>query len=51
MKAHRTRQLDKVGGYFLNPGLFRRYGNLRKRNMHDQNSKCITRVEGIFAPT
>ena len=49
LKDHRTRQLDKVGGYF--PGVFRRRGNLRKMSMDDQSSKCITRVEGIFGPT
>ena len=48
LKAHRTRQMDKVGVYFLNLGLFSRHGNLRKMSMDDQNSKCITLVEGIY---
>ena len=48
LKARRTRQLDKVGGYFLKPGPFRRHANLRKMSMDDQNSKCITQVEGIY---
>ena len=48
LKAHRTRQMDRVGGYFLNPGMFLRHGNLRKMSMDDQNSKCITLAEGIY---
>ena len=35
LEAHRTRQMDKVGGYMLNPGVFRRHGNLRKMSMDD----------------
>ena len=48
LKGHRTGQMDKVGGYFVNPGLFHRHGNLRKVSMDDQNSKCIILVEGIY---
>ena len=48
LKAQRTGQMDKVGGYFLNLGVFRGHGNLRKMSMDDQNSKCITLVEGIY---
>ena len=48
LKAHRTRQMDMVGGNFLNPGLFHRHGNIRKMSMDDQNSTCITLVEGIY---
>ena len=48
LKAHRTPQMDKVGGYFLNPGLFRTHGNLRKMTMDDQNRKCIPLVQGIY---
>ena len=48
LRADRTRQMNKVRGYFLNPGLFRMHGNLRKTSMNDQNSKCITLVEGIY---
>ena len=48
LKAHGTCQMGKMGGCFLIPGLFRRHGNLRKVSMDDQNSKCITLVEGIY---
>ena len=37
LEAHCTRQMDKVGGSFLNLGLFRRHGNLIKLSMEDQN--------------
>ena len=50
LKAHRTRQMDKMGGYFLILGLFLRHGNLTKMSMDDQNSKRITLVEGIYGP-
>ena len=50
LKAHRTRQTDKVGGHFRNPGLFRTHGNLIKKNMADQSSYCMTLVEGIYGP-
>ena len=51
LKAQCARQMDKVGGYFFNPGLFRRHGNVGKMNMNDHSSKCITRLECIFEST
>ena len=44
LKAYRIRQMDKVGGSVLDPGLFCRHGDMCKMNKNDQISKCTRKV-------
>ena len=46
--AAATREDDKECHKLFNLGFFRSHGNLRKMSMDDQNSKCISLVEGIY---